>query len=823
MTDKSSFGMLSTITAMVFLGILIFALSVNAEDISGPYTLADTEYDEDYPDIAIDSENGFHVIYPVYDYDANRGWLEYLKVSTTGSVVREPITISGPNMEYLIHYDIVVDTSDRVHVVFSSRNLDGEVDIYYTQLTVDGKIEITPVKFPNNVETQSYPSLDVDSSGNVYIVYLAWEGQTPSIMWMKLSSSGTVLRPAQRISDEADYPNSNGVPTICVDPTGKSYVVWVFGTYINSIVRTSIYYTSLTSTGSVDVEPTEVLANQVADYWGVEAGLDSDDELHLTYIIRDPVRSDALGYARIDEDGGVADEQRLDDPRLSGEAWWPDIDVDPSDDIYVVYQRMSNDYVGDWNIHLMMSTDGGRNWDDSLQLTTDGSSQSTKVAAGFGIAGVVYGYNHGDVYMVTVGEEITNEPPVASLIVSPQNPDIRQQVEFDGRDSYDPDTNDHVEMYFFDFGDGSNSGWIETPRVTLPLGYTNAGTYTASLRVRDSYGRECTSPDTVTIVVQSEPTNQAPTASLSVVPGTADIDEEVVFNGGSSYDPDGSVAEYTFDFGDGMSTGWVTQSSVSHSYNSEAYFTATLRVRDDEGAESDPATVTITIVHVNEPPSATIDSIEPNPVMEGDMVTLTGLGDDPDGTIKAYSWESDLDGILGNTAIVTIDTLRIGVHTISFKVRDDEDVWSKTVTETLLVSLNQDFALEDRTSKREVRTDGEMHFKVLYTDIENDPPTMFNLLYAKGNVWKEVQLEEYDPEDQDFTDGKEYRLVKEFGVGAWKYAFEFENAKNLRKTTDVREFEVLEESAFPIPALGIWPVLLAMLVVALATVLRRRN
>ena len=799
-------------------------MCVSAQEIHGPYPVADLGVTEDYPDVAVDSDNGFHVIYRVRDYDNEKGWLEYKKVSPSGDILKGPITLSDPRMVYISSYDIVVDSSDRVHITFSGLLTDEVVDLFYMQLTKDGTIEVAQSLIPNPVEHQVSPSMDVDASGNIYIAYTAWNGNFTSVRWTKLSSSGSVLIPSKRISEELEYPDATGPPTICVGSDGRSHVFYTSGTYyVNGyIVQSDVYFTALTSTGRVDLEPAQVLANEVADYWGVEAAIDSNDALHLAFIVRDPVRSDALGYARIEDNGNLIDEQRLDDPRLSGEAWWPDIDVDPSDDVFVVYQRMSNDNLADWNIFMLRSEDGGRNWDDSLQLTTDDASQSTRVAAGFGVEGVVYGTRHQDVSMVIVGDVVDNTPPVARLSASPTDPGVGEEVEFDGRESYDPDADDNIDGYFFDFGDGRNSGWVRTPRIVYTNGYGTTGTYIATLRVRDTYGRECETPASVTITVLDEPTNDPPAAILIATPAQVDIDEPISFNGSASTDSDGYVSEYNFDLGDGTTSGWVVQSTINHAYHVQGTYTVSLRVRDDDGAESGPAVVEVYVVHENVAPTATIVSISPGPVTEGEEVTFTGMGEDVDGSVVVYNWLSDLDGLFGYTA-TTSSSLSVGTHVITFRVKDNEDAWSEDVTQTLVVNPNRPFVLVDETRKPEtIHEDTKMEFLVTYTDPENDPPTTTNLLYAKDGTWREVPLTEKDPSDKDFTDGKEYFLDMTFRAGKWKYAFEFDNAMNARQTTEERDFTVLEEGS-AIPSWGLVPVITSMLIACILAWARHRR
>ncbi|MGH9873409.1 MAG: PKD domain-containing protein, partial [Pyrinomonadaceae bacterium] len=94
--------------------------------------------------------------------------------------------------------------------------------------------------------------------------------------------------------------------------------------------------------------------------------------------------------------------------------------------------------------------------------------------------------------------------------------------------------------------------------------------------------------------------NSAPTALLSAVPTSGTAPLAVNFDGSCSTDPDpGDTLTYTFNFGDGSAA--ITQGSpvVKHTYNTAGSYTASLKVKDAAGWESNTATVSIT---VNTPP-----------------------------------------------------------------------------------------------------------------------------------------------------------------------------------------------------------------------------
>jgi hypothetical protein len=79
----------------------------------------------------------------------------------------------------------------------------------------------------------------------------------------------------------------------------------------------------------------------------------------------------------------------------------------------------------------------------------------------------------------------------------------------------------------------------------------------------------------------------------------------------------------------------------------------------------------------NQPPTAFIDDISPNPAELGQEVTFVGHGEDVDGSIVAYRWQSNIDGVFGTEASFSYSSLTVWKHTISFEVQDDDGEWSE--------------------------------------------------------------------------------------------------------------------------------------------------
>jgi hypothetical protein len=125
-----------------------------------------------------------------------------------------------------------------------------------------------------------------------------------------------------------------------------------------------------------------------------------------------------------------------------------------------------------------------------------------------------------------------------------------------------------------------------------------------------------------------------------------------------------------------------------------------LEVRDTHGnASTLPYTLTVFGADfMLFAPVATIDSIDPGAIVVGDSVTLTGSGTDADGTVVGYEWTSSIDGLISTADTFTTSTLSIGTHTIQFRVRDNDGVWSALVSDLLYVGSTVSEEIEPNSS-----------------------------------------------------------------------------------------------------------------------------
>jgi len=86
-------------------------------------------------------------------------------------------------------------------------------------------------------------------------------------------------------------------------------------------------------------------------------------------------------------------------------------------------------------------------------------------------------------------------------------------------------------------------------------------------------------PDWLVVLIP----NQPPQARFTFSPAQPTVGQSVTFDASTSSDPDGTISNYAWDFGDGStSSGRIT----THIYNCSGIFTVTLTVNDDDGVSA---------------------------------------------------------------------------------------------------------------------------------------------------------------------------------------------------------------------------------------------
>ena len=164
---------------------------------------------------------------------------------------------------------------------------------------------------------------------------------------------------------------------------------------------------------------------------------------------------------------------------------------------------------------------------------------------------------------------------------------------------------------------------------TLAHSYTEDGTVSVQVRITDDLGESVVSDVLLLTVV-----NQQPLARFAVDFGDSAEGSLAQFVD-SSVDNDGTIASWTWDFGDGFTS---NDPSPSHIYNAAGIFSATLSVTDNDGAESETTVFEVEVL--NTAPQA-VFTLDQSTLTAGSALILIDESFDPssDGEIVHVAWD----------------------------------------------------------------------------------------------------------------------------------------------------------------------------------------
>jgi glucose/arabinose dehydrogenase/chitodextrinase len=305
-------------------------------------------------------------------------------------------------------------------------------------------------------------------------------------------------------------------------------------------------------------------------------------------------------------------------------------------------------------------------WGDGTASETDSSAVTDHLFSVWGVYSVtltvtdVDGFTSSRRYSIYV-----YALPRASFNVSPPTPVSGESVLFNGSASNDPDG--AIVSYSWTFGDGGAASGPVANHV-----FATYGDFHVTLDVTDTDGFSSSLTRLLAVGKPNAQPSAAFTASATVVnPG-----ESVAFDASPSFDPDGMIVSYAWDFGDG-STG--TGVHASHAYALPGRYIVALNVTDNNGTFD----IATTSLRVNEPP--VIVSTKPAPdvtIVAGQSVTLVVNATDPDGELLAYTWNVNGRYVGGGPTFVFTDPT-VGTYSINATVSDGLAITSRTWTVTV--------------------------------------------------------------------------------------------------------------------------------------------
>ena len=315
---------------------------------------------------------------------------------------------------------------------------------------------------------------------------------------------------------------------------------------------------------------------------------------------------------------------------------------------------------------------------DEFNTKNNVSSEKWKtIAVGGGIFLAVV------IAVLVLSDECTSAKFFGGEITTKCQPENPPEPKIDGNESFtvgtpaffsagDSRDDGEIKKYHWDFGDGTptNEG------ISVNHIYKNEGKYTVTLTVTDD--SELSRSTSYQIEIVSEDI-KIPIPIISITPeGPYKPNQQITFDGSKSYDPDGTITKYNWDFGDENEE---DGSQVTHMYKNSGQFSITLQVVDDSGYTDKIERIITIETKLKEnggdkvPPIAEM-SCSPKDIQEGQTVSCNATNSyDPDGTISMYEWDFG-DGTIKSGKITNHTYRSDGPYTIQLTVIDNDGLRS---------------------------------------------------------------------------------------------------------------------------------------------------
>jgi parallel beta-helix repeat protein len=185
------------------------------------------------------------------------------------------------------------------------------------------------------------------------------------------------------------------------------------------------------------------------------------------------------------------------------------------------------------------------------------------------------------------------------------------------------------------------------------------------------------------------PRNQIPIAVLVVNKTIIFENEEITIDGSNSYDPDGYIDKYNFDFGDGNNSNWIPNNTLTYKYHFPGTYIIKLKVKDNkEDISVNIAKSEIIVNKKNNAPIIKNISINSSIIEPNESLNISVDAFDDDGDNLKYIYETDNGTITGSGSIVIWHApTSEGKYTIIIKVYDGK-LYSKSEVIQITVKKN---------------------------------------------------------------------------------------------------------------------------------------
>jgi PKD repeat protein len=570
--------------------ILFLGVAVRA---TAQYDIYDLGYTVRTHDIQADNQNNVHIIW------TDRGVLYYGKIVNNAISGRVQVA-NGIDTSMWRPYVSVQPNGGSVHVAWNTTGFGNT--LMHSWKTSGGWSTEHVLSVPGT-QKLSQATCAIDSSGVLHVMFVIWNNVASNdwatVFYMRKLASGKWESKQQFIPYSPEYKH----PFLIVDSRGRVHATWTLQGRFGSDAYEA-YYCTAPSGGKLSYTDMVKLPKKAdCDVNGYgELYVDHNGVVHRTICGWSNAKQKiCLDHSKKPAGGSFETPTR---PSIGFLNVWTDpmpVVVANEDGVVIVaWGEIGSN--GSNSLKASFYDPGKRSW--SL-YTIDPEAGIPTVHYGYRVAltrtdkqlfGVWRGGN-GHMKLLVSALDGTPPPdtpppppppegaPVAVIVATPTSGSSPLTVTFDGSASYDPDG--RIVSHKWTFDDAEVSGAVVSHT------YTSSGTFRAHLIVTDNDGNT----DGASEIIEVGNPTQPPTANFTFSPSTGISPCEIVFDGGSSRDPDGSIVQYSWNFGDGgRGSGRVAR----HTYTGWGTFSVSLTVRDNTGA-SDRKVRNIEIQHLFQP------------------------------------------------------------------------------------------------------------------------------------------------------------------------------------------------------------------------------
>ena len=271
----------------------------------------------------------------------------------------------------------------------------------------------------------------------------------------------------------------------------------------------------------------------------------------------------------------------------------------------------------------------------------------------------------GDPYVSIKGAEEAN----ARFTIDPLYPKTNGIINF-----YDKSLG-MISYRLWSFGDGHTSSDKNPTHA-----YGSEGIYKVTLTVQDNQGYISTITNSVEVKNQWIPIAKISPSSYN------GVNFKIDFSAAESWDPDGTITLYKWDFDDGTTSNLI---EPVHIYTDEGIYHVSLTVEDNDGnVGREFATIVLSMQY---PPEKPVFIETTNASFTGDKSNFTVVSNDPENNLIQYGWDfGDGSEVIwskwyssGEYCTFYYEYLKVGSFKVKVKARDEnygESNWSEEYT-----------------------------------------------------------------------------------------------------------------------------------------------